>query len=182
MSGGAHTRPDNLAQPTKDTHLGGVGPPHLSAAVLPQVRDELRRWERRTGGFPTRPSRCGALGNQGKEQQRRGDGGLRNSGSALSEILCTACNDCASDDDRVSGCTGRAATRRAASRRLALHGALAEAVTPGAPHSDWYRLRPQSADGGYLAALGRNLPARGRRTAIGRRVLDNCAASSATLR
>ncbi len=36
---------------------------------------------------------------------------------------------------------------------LALHGALAEAVTPGAPYSDWYHLHPQTEDGGYLAEL-----------------------------
>lgn len=36
---------------------------------------------------------------------------------------------------------------------LALHGALAEAVTPGASYSDWYRLHPHAEDGGYLAAL-----------------------------
>jgi tetraprenyl-beta-curcumene synthase len=36
---------------------------------------------------------------------------------------------------------------------LALHGALLEAVTPGAGYSDWYRLHPHSQDGGYLAAL-----------------------------
>ncbi len=36
---------------------------------------------------------------------------------------------------------------------LALHEALPEAVTPGATHSDWYRLHPQRQDGGFLAAL-----------------------------
>jgi tetraprenyl-beta-curcumene synthase len=36
---------------------------------------------------------------------------------------------------------------------LLLHRALDEAVSPGAAHSDWYRLYPQSDDGGYLATL-----------------------------
>jgi tetraprenyl-beta-curcumene synthase len=36
---------------------------------------------------------------------------------------------------------------------LALHGALCDAVSPGAAGRDWYRHHPQSEDGGYLAAL-----------------------------
>lgn len=36
---------------------------------------------------------------------------------------------------------------------LALHGALVDALSPGAAVKDWYRLNPQSEDGGYLAAL-----------------------------
>jgi tetraprenyl-beta-curcumene synthase len=36
---------------------------------------------------------------------------------------------------------------------LTLHGALCDAVSPGAISGDWYRLHPQREDGGYLAAL-----------------------------
>src|SRR5262249_44540306 len=36
---------------------------------------------------------------------------------------------------------------------LALHGALCDAVSPGAEPGDWYHLHPQHEDGGYLAAL-----------------------------
>lgn len=36
---------------------------------------------------------------------------------------------------------------------LALHGALCDAVSPGAPAREWYRHHPQREDGGYLAAL-----------------------------
>jgi tetraprenyl-beta-curcumene synthase len=36
---------------------------------------------------------------------------------------------------------------------LALHEALCDAVSPGAPARDWYRHHPQREDGGYLAAL-----------------------------
>jgi tetraprenyl-beta-curcumene synthase len=36
---------------------------------------------------------------------------------------------------------------------LALHGALVDALSPGEPVGDWYRLNPQRDDGGYLAAL-----------------------------
>jgi tetraprenyl-beta-curcumene synthase len=36
---------------------------------------------------------------------------------------------------------------------LALHGALVDALSPGEPAGDWYRLNPQRDDGGYLAAL-----------------------------
>lgn len=36
---------------------------------------------------------------------------------------------------------------------LALHGALCDAVSPGAPARDWYRRHPRQEDGGYLAAL-----------------------------
>ena len=36
---------------------------------------------------------------------------------------------------------------------LALHGALADAVSPGPETGGWYRLHPQSEDGGYLEAL-----------------------------
>lgn len=34
-----------------------------------------------------------------------------------------------------------------------LHLALVDALTPGAPHADWYRLHGARGDGGYLAAL-----------------------------
>jgi len=36
---------------------------------------------------------------------------------------------------------------------LALHGALAAAVTPGGEPADWYRFHPQREDGGYLDRL-----------------------------
>ncbi len=36
---------------------------------------------------------------------------------------------------------------------LALHGALADAVSPGPGNGDWYRHRPESEDGGYLEEL-----------------------------
>ncbi len=36
---------------------------------------------------------------------------------------------------------------------LALHGAIRDAVSPGAAPGDWYRHHPQRDDGGYLAAL-----------------------------
>jgi tetraprenyl-beta-curcumene synthase len=36
---------------------------------------------------------------------------------------------------------------------LALHGALVDALSPGEPVEDWYRLNPQRDDGGYLADL-----------------------------
>ncbi len=36
---------------------------------------------------------------------------------------------------------------------LTLHEALVDALSPGEPVRDWYRLNPQRGDGGYLAAL-----------------------------
>jgi tetraprenyl-beta-curcumene synthase len=36
---------------------------------------------------------------------------------------------------------------------LALHGALVDALSPGEPAGDWYRLNPRRDDGGYLAGL-----------------------------
>lgn len=154
MSRGAHTRSENLLSRIKTLLSVAWALVTYQRAVLPQVRSELQRWERRTGSIPDLVLRDAAL-SAIKEKSSNVEA------TAVFAIL-------APRSQRTSALRAMTALQTTIeyldvlgeqthdeplADGLALHGALAEAVTPGAPHSDWYRLHPQSEDGGYLAAL-----------------------------
>lgn len=123
-------------------------------AVLPQVRIELRRWEQWALRIPDPVLREGALS------------ALREKGGNVEATAVFAI--LAPRSQRASALRAMTAIQMAIdyldtlseqpgkdplADGLALHDALLEAVTPEAEYSNWYRLHPQSQDGGYLKAL-----------------------------
>ncbi len=123
-------------------------------AVLPQVRGELQRWERRTGGIPDlvlRDAALSAIKEKSSNVEATAVFAILTPRSRRSSVLraMTALQTTIEYLDVL----GEQSHDEPLADGLALHGALAEAVTPGAQHSDWYRLHPQSDDGGYLASL-----------------------------
>ncbi len=123
-------------------------------AVLPQVRGELQRWERRTGGIPDlilRDAALSAIKEKSSNVEATAVFAILTPRSRRSSALraMTALQTTIEYLDVL----GEQSHDEPLADGLALHGALAEAVTPGAQHSDWYRLHPQTDDGGYLAAL-----------------------------
>jgi tetraprenyl-beta-curcumene synthase len=123
-------------------------------AVLPQVRDELERWERWTVKIPDSVLRQAALSTLREK-------GSNAEATAVFAILIprpqrtsalramTALQTTIDYLDTLGEQPGEEPTANG----MALHEALLEAVTPGAEHSDWYRFHPQRQDGGYLEAL-----------------------------
>jgi tetraprenyl-beta-curcumene synthase len=154
MSGGAHTRHENLLGRIK-TLLSVVGAlVTYQRAVLPQVRSELQRWERRTVTIPNlvlRDAALAAIKDKSSNVEATAVFAILTPRSQRSSALraMTALQTTIEYLDVL----GEQTHEEPLADGLALHGALAEAVTPGAPYSDWYRLHPQSEDGGYLAAL-----------------------------
>jgi tetraprenyl-beta-curcumene synthase len=123
------------------------------ARVLPLVRIELRAWERAAARIPDAQLREQALATLGSER-------LSAAGAALFaatlphhdpvlvrtlvayQVICDyldTLSEQPAGDPTANG--------------VALHRALADAVSPGAPCEDWYRLHRSGDDGGYLAAL-----------------------------
>lgn len=123
-------------------------------AVLPQVRGELQHWERRTGGIPDlvlRDAALSAIKEKSSNVEATAVFAILTPRSRRSSVLraMTALQTTIEYLDVL----GEQSHDEPLANGLALHGALEEAVTPGAQHSDWYRLHPQSDDGGYLASL-----------------------------
>jgi tetraprenyl-beta-curcumene synthase len=123
-------------------------------AVLPQVRGELRRWERWTVKIPDlvlRDAALSALKEKSSNVEATAVFAILTPRSQRSSALraMTALQTTIEYLDVL----GEQLPDEPLADGLALHGALIEAVTPGAPYSDWYRLHPQTEDGGYLAEL-----------------------------
>jgi tetraprenyl-beta-curcumene synthase len=152
-------------------------------AVLPQVRDELRRWERWTVKIPDlvlRQAALSTLRDKGGNAEATAVFAIliprpqRSSALRAMTALQTTIDyldtlgEQPNDDPLANG--------------LALHEALLEAVTPEAEHSDWYRWNVKHQDGGYLAALVTTcqrevaaLPSSEAVTATARRAARRCA-------
>lgn len=154
MSGGAHSRPENLLSRLRTLFSVVWALATYQRAVLPQVRGELQRWERQTGGIPDLVLRAAALAaikEKSSNVEATAVFAILTPRSRRSSVLraMTALQTTIEYLDVL----GEQSHDEPLADGLALHGALAEAVTPGAQHSDWYRLHPQSDDGGYLASL-----------------------------
>jgi tetraprenyl-beta-curcumene synthase len=123
-------------------------------AVLPQVQDELRGWERRATAIPDpalREAALSALREKGSNAEATAVFGILAPRAQRPRALhaMTALQTAIDYLDTL----GEQPGQEPLADGLALHGALLEAVTPGATFSDWYQLHPQSEDGGYLAEL-----------------------------
>jgi tetraprenyl-beta-curcumene synthase len=123
-------------------------------AVLPRVRSGLERWEGAAAAIPDPALRGHALGALREK-------GLNVEATAVFATLAprrqrpvavaamTALQVAVDYLDTL----GEQAAPDPLGNGLALHGALVDALSPGAPVEDWYRLNPQRRDGGYLASL-----------------------------
>jgi tetraprenyl-beta-curcumene synthase len=122
--------------------------------VVPRVRSELRRWEDAAGAIPDpalREAALAAVGQKASNVEATAVFAILAPGSHRAGVVrAIAALQIAID---YLDTLGEQAAEDPLADGLALHGALVEAVSPGAAHSDWYRLHPQREDGGYLAAL-----------------------------
>lgn len=121
--------------------------------MLPAVRVELRAWERLATAIPDPVLRAQALETLHSER-------LSAAGAALFaatvphhdptlvrtlvayQVICDYLDTLAEQPAADPAANG-----------AQLHRALADALQPGTPSSDWYLLHPLDDDGGYLAAL-----------------------------
>lgn len=154
MSGGTHTRPDTFLGRIRTAISVVSALVTYQRAVLPQVRGELRRWERWTVRIPDlvlRDAALSALKEKSSNVEATAVFAILTPRSQRSSALraMTALQTTIEYLDVL----GEQLPDEPLADGLALHGALVEAVTPGAPYSDWYRLHPQTEDGGYLAEL-----------------------------
>lgn len=123
-------------------------------SVVPRVRAGLRHWESVAEGIPDPALRGHALAALREK-------GLNVEATAVFAILAPR----RSRPAAVAAMTalqvavdyldtlGEQPAADPLANGLALHGALVDALSPGEPVGDWYRLNPRRDDGGYLAAL-----------------------------
>jgi tetraprenyl-beta-curcumene synthase len=154
MSGGTHTRLDGLFSRIRLVLSVVSALLTYRRAVLPQVRGELRRWERWTVKIPDlvlRDAALSAIKEKSSNVEATAVFAILAPRSQRSSVLraMTALQTTIEYLDVI----GEQLPDEPLADGLALHGALVEAMTPGAPSSDWYRLHPQTEDGGYLAEL-----------------------------
>jgi tetraprenyl-beta-curcumene synthase len=122
--------------------------------VLPSARKELGRWSASAATIPDpvlRAAALAALRDKGRNAEatavfailapRARRAGVLRAMTALQVAVdyLDSLGEARVDDPLADG--------------LALHGAIRDAVSPGAAPGDWYRHHPQRVDGGYLAAL-----------------------------
>jgi len=123
-------------------------------SVLPGVRTELRRWRAAAAAIPgpvLREKALSSLREKGSNVEatavfailapRRSRPGALRAMTALQVAV-----------DYLDT-LGEQPVAEPLANGLALHRALVDALSPGEPCADWYRLHPQSDDGGYLLGL-----------------------------
>ena len=130
--------------------------------IVPRVRAELGAWRARAAQIPDETLRATALAALAEKSQNVAATAVfailaprRERPRVLRAIVALQ----AAIDYLDSLGEVRAADPLADG--LALHGALSDAVSPGAPAREWYRHHPQREDGGYLGRPGRRLPGGG---------------------
>jgi tetraprenyl-beta-curcumene synthase len=123
-------------------------------SIVPRVRRELRRWEGVADAIPDPILRGHALAALREK-------GLNAEATAVFATLTPR----ASRDAAVRSMAafqvavdyldslGEQPAPDPLENGLQLHRALIDALSPGAPAADWYRLHPQGEDGGYLQTL-----------------------------
>ncbi len=151
-------------------------------SIVPRVRRELRRWEQVAEAIPDPVLRDHALAALCEK-------GLNAEATAVFATLTPR----ASRDTAVRSMTafqvavdyldtlGEQAAPDPLANGLQLHQALGDALSPGMPVAEWYRLHPQREDGGYLQALvtacqetARSLPSHATTLPLARRAAGRC--------
>jgi tetraprenyl-beta-curcumene synthase len=137
--------------------------------ILPGVRSELDGWRAAAEAIPDPELRKQALDSI-KTKQFHCEGGAVYAAARLDlrDVLIPLIVALQTISDYLDNLCDRSTSLRADDFRL-LHRSMLDAVTPGAPLTDYYALRDERDDGGYLESLVRKcqtcacaLPAYGR--------------------
>ncbi len=175
-------RPRHTVAPEVWAVLSALGV--YRGAVVPAVRRQLHRWERLAARIPDPILRAHAL-TALREKGRNAEA------TAVLATLAPRANRTVAIEAMVSfqvavdylDTLGEQPAAESLANGLQLHQALSDALAPGEPGSDWYRLHPQGEDGGYLGALvavcratARSLPAQAAALPTARRAAGRCAA------
>ena len=122
--------------------------------IVPRVRAELTTWQARAAQIPDPTLRATALSALAEKAQNVAATAvfaiLAPRSKRVRVLRATVALQVAID---YLDSLGEVRAKDPLADGLALHGALCDAVSPGAPARDWYRHHPQGQDGGYLAAL-----------------------------
>jgi tetraprenyl-beta-curcumene synthase len=125
----------------------------LWGRVLPIVRAELRGWERAAAAIPDPQLREQALATlRGERLSAVGASLFATTVTRHVAVLVRTLVAYQVICDYLDTLSEQPASDPIANG-AALHRALADALSPGAPAEDWYRLHATRDDGGYLAAL-----------------------------
>jgi tetraprenyl-beta-curcumene synthase len=123
--------------------------------ILPGVRAELAGWRKKAEAIPDRELRRQAL-NSINTKQFHCEGGAVYAAACLDQrhVLIPLIVALQTISDYLDNLCDRSTSLSADDFRL-LHRSMLDAVTPGAPLTDYYALRDERDDGGYLHALVR---------------------------
>jgi tetraprenyl-beta-curcumene synthase len=123
--------------------------------ILPEVRGELSAWRRMASAIPDAELRRQALDSM-TSKQFHCEGGAVYAAARLDmrNVLIPLIVALQTISDYLDNLCDRSTSLDADDFRL-LHQSMLDAVTPGASLSDYYALRKEKDDGGYLHALVR---------------------------
>jgi len=145
---------------TKEALLAGRSPrgpfslmKRVYKYILPEVRAELGRWRDRAGGIPDPELRKQALDSiAGKQFHCEGGGVYAAANLESRHVLIPLIVALQTISDYLDNLCDRSTSLDPNDFRL-LHQSMLDAVTPGAALRNYYALRDEQDDGGYLAAL-----------------------------
>ncbi len=121
--------------------------------VLPEVRDELARWRGVADAIPDPELRKQAIDSMTSKQFHCEGGGVYAAGNlAQRHVLIPLIVALQTISDYLDNLCDRSTSLDADDFRL-LHQSMIDAVTPGAGPRNYYALRAEQDDGGYLQAL-----------------------------
>lgn len=121
--------------------------------ILPEVNTALEGWTRRADGIPDPELRKQALASiASKKFHCQGGAVYAAANLGKRHVLIPLIVALQTISDYLDNLCDRSTSLDAADFRL-LHESMLDAVTPGAPTRNYYALRQEQDDGGYLAAL-----------------------------
>ncbi|TVY04105.1 tetraprenyl-beta-curcumene synthase family protein [Cohnella terricola] len=121
--------------------------------ILPEVRAELGRWREKADGIPDAELRKQALDSMNAKQFHCEGGGVYAAANLEQRhVLIPLIVALQTISDYLDNLCDRSTSLDARDFRL-LHQSMLDAVTPEAQPSNYYALREEQDDGGYLQAL-----------------------------
>lgn len=149
----------SLNEVEQGRYLGPRGPIGLMNRVykyiLPEVRESLRSWREDAQRIPDPELRKQALASIETKQFHCEGGGIYAAGNlSMRHILIPLIVAYQTISDYLDNLCDRSTSLDPADFRL-LHQSMLDAVTPGAELSNYYALRSEQNDGGYLHRLVR---------------------------